>query len=232
MLTGILPADPRGSLSHISGAAGREVAHSVVLSRRRQPISGPSPARWPRSWGPRTTTISCAQAGRALALRVAARRRKGRKLGREPGSEIVEDRPGLRLPDLDAPVRGRASGLLLHGVELGDPADRFLGDGGALGAVHVDELATDMGEAGDLADLARAVARPEPRRERSVGRHRAARARVAANLPRARGRRGRLASAQTSGAYTSGDVRIGRAPVLEPALSLKTAAASGWYERR
>ena len=77
--------------------------------------------------------------------------------GRSQALEVVEDRLGAGLPDRDPPVRRRAPGLLLDGIEPGDAPDGLLGDGRALGAMHVDELAADMGHAGDLADGAGAV---------------------------------------------------------------------------
>ena len=46
----------------------------------------------------------------------------------QPGLEVVEDRHGLRLPDLDTPVRWRAPRFLLDGIELGDARDGLVGD--------------------------------------------------------------------------------------------------------
>lgn len=57
-------------------------------------------------------------------------------------------------------MRGDLAGSLwplLTGLELRDPGDGLFGNRGTLRAVDVDELAPDMGHAGDLADCARAV---------------------------------------------------------------------------
>lgn len=63
---------------------------------------------------------------------------------REPDLEIVEDRGGAGLPKLDTLVRRQTSGLLLDGIEPGDPADGLFGDRRSLGTMDVDELAPDM----------------------------------------------------------------------------------------
>jgi hypothetical protein len=78
------------------------------------------------------------------------------------------------LSKFDADIRWRTSGLLLDGVELRDPADGLFGDRGTLRPVDVDELAPDMGHAGDLADGAGAVEVLEP--GIAVGMHPAAEA--------------------------------------------------------
>jgi hypothetical protein len=102
--------------------------------------------------------------GQGVADRQGQRRLAGdaRQSGVQPDFQIIEDRLCLRLPDLDAPVWRRSSGLLLNGVELRDAPDRLIGDRGSLGPMDVDELAPDMGHAGDLADLARPVKLVEP----------------------------------------------------------------------
>ena len=95
--------------------------------------------------------------------RVADRRRQGRlagdaaELDGEQGLQIIEDRFSLGLADLSPDIRRRAPDLVLDCIESGDPLDRHLGDGRALGLVHVDELAPDMRHAGDLGDAARPV---------------------------------------------------------------------------
>ena len=95
--------------------------------------------------------------------RVADCRRKRRLAGddgdlsREPGLEVVEDGPCLRLPDLDATVGRRTADDLLDGVVLRNPADRFFGDRRALRPVDVDGLAPDVGHARDFADVAGAI---------------------------------------------------------------------------
>jgi hypothetical protein len=50
-----------------------------------------------------------------------------------------------------------AARLGLDGVELGDTIDWFFRDGGALRLLDIDELASDMGHAGNLPDGARTV---------------------------------------------------------------------------
>ena len=88
--------------------------------------------------------------------------------------QIVEDRGGMGPAQFGAAVWRRPSGLLLDGIELRDPADGLFGDGRALRPVDVDELAPDMGHAGDLADGAGAVEVLEP--GIAVGMHPAAEA--------------------------------------------------------
>jgi hypothetical protein len=80
----------------------------------------------------------------------------------QPSLQIVEDRGGMGLSQFDTSIRWGASGLFLDGIEPGDPADGLFRDGGALRTVDVDELAPDMGHAGDLADGPRAVEVLEP----------------------------------------------------------------------
>ena len=53
------------------------------------------------------------------------------------------------------PLLGRATApVLLDGVEPGDALEGFFGDDRALGMEDVDELAPDVRQAGDLADIA------------------------------------------------------------------------------
>jgi hypothetical protein len=66
--------------------------------------------------------------------------------------QIVEDRGGMGSSQFGTAIGWRPPGLFLDGVELRDPADGFLGDRGALRAVYIDELAPDVGQAGNLAD--------------------------------------------------------------------------------
>ena len=80
-----------------------------------------------------------------------------RQLGAQPQLEAIEDRFGLGLPDLDPFVGRQSPGCFLDCIELGDPPDGFVGDGGPLGFVHINELAAHMGHAGDLADIAGSV---------------------------------------------------------------------------
>jgi hypothetical protein len=56
-----------------------------------------------------------------------------------------------------------ATRLFLDGVEAGDASDRFLGDRRGLALDDVDELAPDVGEAGDLAGLVLAIELVEAR---------------------------------------------------------------------
>ena len=83
--------------------------------------------------------------------------RQGRQLGGEPGFELVEDGTGVGLAQPDPLLGWLATRRLLHRVELGDAPDRLLRDGRALRAMDVDELAPDVGEAGDLTDRAAPV---------------------------------------------------------------------------
>ena len=76
------------------------------------------------------------------------------ELSVQPGLQGVEGGSGFGLADLNAFIRWQPSCDLLDGIECGDPADGLVGDGGALGFVHIDELAPDLGEAGDFADIA------------------------------------------------------------------------------
>ena len=71
--------------------------------------------------------------------------------------QSVESRLGLGLTDLHPLVWGHSSRRLFDSVEFNNPPDGLVGDGRALGLVDVDELAPDMGEAGDLACLAGAI---------------------------------------------------------------------------
>src|SRR5690606_18599361 len=75
----------------------------------------------------------------------------------QPDLQVVEDRGRMCFAKFDPDIRWQTSGLFLDGVELRDPADGFFGDRGTLRAVNVDELAPDMGHAGDLADGAGSV---------------------------------------------------------------------------
>jgi hypothetical protein len=68
----------------------------------------------------------------------------------------------MGVAEFGASIRWRPSGLLLHSIKLGDPADGLFGDGRALRPVDVDELAPDMGHAGNFADGAGAVEVFEP----------------------------------------------------------------------
>ncbi|MCY1311540.1 hypothetical protein D9M69_722190 [compost metagenome] len=50
----------------------------------------------------------------------------------QPSLQVVKDWGGLGLAQFGATIRRGASGLLLDGIELGDPADGFFRDGGTL----------------------------------------------------------------------------------------------------
>lgn len=50
----------------------------------------------------------------------------------QPSFQVIEDRGGMELLQLEALIRWRISGLLLDGVELCDPADGLLCEGGVL----------------------------------------------------------------------------------------------------
>ena len=89
--------------------------------------------------------------------------RQGRQLGSEPGFELVEDGASVGLAQPRPLLGGLATRRRLHRVELGDAPDGLLGDGRALRAMDVDELAPDMGEAGDFPDGALAVQLAEAR---------------------------------------------------------------------
>lgn len=84
------------------------------------------------------------------------------KLHGEPDLEFIEDRGRMCLAEFDADICWRTSGLFLDGIELRDPTDGLFSDQGALGSVDVDELAPDMGHAGDFADGTQAVEILEP----------------------------------------------------------------------
>src|SRR5690606_1287167 len=80
----------------------------------------------------------------------------------QPCFEIVEDGSGMGAAEFGTTVWRGAAGLLLDSIEPGDPTDGFFSDGGALRPVDVDELAPDMGHAGDLADGAGSIEIFEP----------------------------------------------------------------------
>ena len=79
------------------------------------------------------------------------------QLGTQPIAQVIEDGSGLGLPYGGTLIRRRSTGLFLDSVEPCYPLDRLFGDGRALGFMHIDELAPDVGHAGDLADVARTV---------------------------------------------------------------------------
>jgi hypothetical protein len=79
------------------------------------------------------------------------------KLHGQPDLGIVEERSGMGASQFCEAVWRGASGLLLDGIELRDPADGLFGDGGRLRPVDFDELAPDMGHAGNLADGSGAI---------------------------------------------------------------------------
>lgn len=108
--------------------------------------------------------VRALHAGQAVADRGSQRRlaRDAGQLQGEPDLEIIEDRCRLSLAEFGTPIRRQTSRLLLDGIEPGDPVDGFLGDRGCLGAMNVDELAPDMGHAGDFADSAGAIEVFEP----------------------------------------------------------------------
>ena len=85
-----------------------------------------------------------------------------RELHGKPDLQVVEDRGRMCLAKFDPYIWRRASGLFLDGIELRDPADGLFCDGGTLRAVDVDELAPDMGHAGDLADRSGPIEILEP----------------------------------------------------------------------
>ena len=103
---------------------------------------------------------------RVSAYRIAPARgdlpRYSGQLGVQQGLHAVEGGFCLGLPDKNTFVRDQPPGCLLDGIKLGDPADGLIGDRGALRPVDVDELAPDMGHAGDLADGAGAIEVLEP----------------------------------------------------------------------
>jgi hypothetical protein len=76
------------------------------------------------------------------------------ELSAEPRVEIIKDRLGLGLPQSHPFIRWRSTCLFLDGVKLSDASDRLFGDGGALGLLHIDELAPDMRHAGRLVNTA------------------------------------------------------------------------------
>lgn len=66
------------------------------------------------------------------------------QLGVRPAPEVIEDRSRLGRSNRGALIGWRSSPLLLDAVELSGARDRLFGDGGALEAVRVRELAPDM----------------------------------------------------------------------------------------
>ena len=85
-----------------------------------------------------------------------------RQLRLQPALELVEARGGAGAADGYAALGRLAAGLLLDGVDGGDPFQRLGGDRRALGGVDVEELSSHMRQAGDLADRAGADQRAEP----------------------------------------------------------------------
>ena len=79
------------------------------------------------------------------------------ELAVQPRLQSVESGFGPGLSDFDPLVRGQSSCGLLDGIKLSDPANGLVGDGRALGFVDIDELAPDVGEAGDFVDIARPI---------------------------------------------------------------------------
>lgn len=75
-------------------------------------------------------------------------------MGVQPALQVIDDRPGVRLPEPHPLVGWLAASLLLDGVESGDTLEGLLGNERAFGLEDVDELAPDVGQAGDLADAA------------------------------------------------------------------------------
>jgi hypothetical protein len=80
-----------------------------------------------------------------------------RQLRLQPALQLVDDRLGTRLPEPDPIVRRMTTPVLLDGVEPGDALDGLLGDDRALRLEDVDELAPNVGQAGDLAHAARPI---------------------------------------------------------------------------
>ena len=80
----------------------------------------------------------------------------------QPDLQVVEDRGRMCSAKRDPDIWWRPSGFLLDGIELRDPADGLFGDRGALRPVNVDELAPDMGHAGDFSDGAGPIEILEP----------------------------------------------------------------------
>jgi hypothetical protein len=77
-----------------------------------------------------------------------------RQLGLQPALQVIDDWLGVRLPEPHPLVGWLAAPLLLDGVETGDALDRLLGDERAFGLEDVDELAPDVGHAGNFTDTA------------------------------------------------------------------------------
>jgi hypothetical protein len=81
----------------------------------------------------------------------------------QPRFQVVEDWFGLGPPGLHTCFGRLTSNFLLDAIELGNAFYGFLGNRRSLGFVDVDELAPDMGHAGDFAHVARAIKVIEPR---------------------------------------------------------------------
>jgi hypothetical protein len=84
------------------------------------------------------------------------------ELSAEPRVQIIKNRLGLGLPQSHPFIPWRSTRLFLDGVKLSDAPDRLFGDGGALGLLHIDELAPDMRHAGDFMDITGSVELVEP----------------------------------------------------------------------
>ena len=72
---------------------------------------------------------------------------------REPGLQVIDDRPGPYLPEPHPLVGWLAAVVLLDGVEPGDALDGVLGNDRAISLEDVAELAPDVGHAGNLAHI-------------------------------------------------------------------------------
>ncbi|MCP4317129.1 MAG: ComEC family competence protein [Hyphomicrobiales bacterium] len=73
------------------------------------------------------------------------------QLRMQPCFQIIKDRLGFPLANGDPFLRRTATCLFLDAVELCDPQDRLLGYSRALRLLNINELAPDMGHAGNLA---------------------------------------------------------------------------------
>ena len=80
----------------------------------------------------------------------------------QPDFQIIKDLFCLRLPQCDTHIWRRSARLLLDRIELRDALDGLVGDGRALCAVDVDELAPDMRHACDFMDIAGTIEILEP----------------------------------------------------------------------
>ena len=88
--------------------------------------------------------------------------RNPRQLRRQPGFQIIENGLCAVLAQANPFIGLQTARLFLDGIESGDAPDGFFGHLQALRLEHIDKLATDVCQAGDLLDGAAAIELVEP----------------------------------------------------------------------